>query len=248
MEKKVIRVNSSEKTLFFLAEDYSLYYFQALEHFMQEKINSYESTKNLEHLIIRPELFKELKGRRIVNIYQRQGLLLFEERTINRQIRDYTNVELQGFLGRVFHRKFEKTIKYSKITGEKFVALEEGEKQAQFGFSKSDLVILQEEIDFHDNLKVNPPTIFAFGHNPKKLFGISTHPHVVEIDLPKFDVNEVIESFSIGAKNAVLITNKNRAFLCVKRLVMDTRKQSGHSNQDKKNKKKQAKNKNKKIN
>lgn len=84
----------------------------------------------------------------------------------------------------------------------------------------------------HENLKLNPPKIYAYGLNPKKQFGISTHlSYLVEIETPNFDINETIENLTIGNKHTIIITNKNRAFISTKIQVTGTRKTSTNSNQ-----------------
>ena len=224
---KVKDVALSNNNLFILDDKETVYYIKINRADLVERNELYNLSGAPSHLTLQPKPYTVLKGKSIRKIHtNNRNFFIFEEINKCKKIEDFTVDDVKEFMQDIEIKYLDKTIKHNKIDGKFLLQMNEFDIERMFGLklkSFSNMKLL-DEIHTRKNVKKHKPRLYAFGTNSKKQFNISNHlSYLVEIDTPNFDTNEQIQSIVIGWFNTVIITDKNRSFISVNCVDIQTR-------------------------
>ena len=244
-EEKIFDLKMSLNHLFMINKEGVLFEIKFLKKEFNRLLEKYSTSKLINYLVIKPKVCKIFKKQKIKKIYRKNNFFLFEEMNFYKKIEDYSKEDIIDFFTNINFKKFEKTVNYYNITGKKLIKMNSEKLKNFFGMNNFQISKLQDEIESRKNKKINQPKLYAFGSNPTKHFCISNNlNHLVEIELPFFDVNEQIKDIIIGQYNILLLTNFNRIFCSMKRdKILKTKRKRTNSYYDEENKKMKEKKK-----
>lgn len=227
-DKKVKQIALSNSRMFILDTGAVLYQICFVKGQLLDLTVKYNTSKLVEHLILKPELCKVMNNKLITNIYTNdRNLFIFKERVVCKRIEDFTVNEVQEFMMDIQIKSIDRIIMHNHINGAILVSMTENDVERVLGLKCKSLSSckLFDEIKIRKNLVLAKPRLYVFGSNNNRQFNISDHlNYLVEIDIPNLDVNEQIKDIVIGVFNTIILTNKNRSFISVNNLPEATRR------------------------
>lgn len=224
----VKEISLSNSHMFILGSDSVLFQVCFVKGQLLELTNRYNTSKLVEHLILKPEPCKVMNNKLIRKIYtNHRNLFIFEEQMQCKQIEDFTVAEVQEFLKNIQIKCVDKIILHNNINGARLIEMTEQEIERVLGLKCKSLSScrLMDELNIRKSLVRQKPRLYVFGSNNKRQFNISDHlNYLVEIDAPNMDVNEQIKDVIIGIYNTIITTDKNRSFISVNNIPEATRR------------------------